>query len=160
MHGAFGMSVGKLQSDRTRPAAAGQSLADRRKLRDIIEDFVSAADGESGRAVELAMANRQQTLDAAFGEAAGSRDIDRFGGQCHDLAFDERLDDTMDRVARVAGGSEIENLRRHAVFSRSNGQRRSEPSLGGPCEDKISRRTIGEQLSIFVQGALVVKCGG
>ena len=93
----------------------------------------------SAQAAELAAANGEQALDAALGKAAGSGDVHRFGRQGDNFAFGERLDNTMNRVAGIAGGSEVENLRRHAVFSRSNGQRRSEPAQG----DDAKTRSAG-----------------
>src|SRR5262245_13285609 len=137
----FGLRIGERQGHGPGPAAPGQTLADRRELRYIIEDFVGAADRESRRAVELAVTNCQQALHAAFGEAAGGSDIDGFGREGDDFAFDEGLNDTMDRVARVAG-SEVENLRRHAVFSRFQ----RPPKIQTQAGDDAEIRSAGAQL--------------
>jgi len=156
--GAFGLSIGKLQRNRARPAAAGQTLADWRELGDIVENFVGAADGEGGGAVELPGADGEQALHAAAGQGAGGSDIDGFGGEGDDFAFDERLHDAVDRVARVAGGSEVENLRRHAnkpIPAAKEDQKRREQMMR-----RGDERARGIELrSIFVQGGKMVKCG-
>ena len=108
---------------------------------------------------------RKQPLHRPVRQAAGRRDIHRLRGQGDDLAFDQRLHDPMNGVARVAGGSYVENLRRHAKCRFLSAKMLWIPPNRG-CRDevvrcifRVSRILTHQRRQVKCRRSIRVSCG-
>ena len=133
----FGMMVAAHNGHGPRPAAASQSLPQRRHVRNVIERFFGALDSQRERRLPRRAAfGSQQPIDSFGIECAGRYGVDGLGGEGHEFAFSQCLHGTVYAIARIVSAAYIDHKRRHrksllasAAATTVHGEKRTGPNI-------------------------------